>query len=613
MIDEELKEKIIWLDTNTNTAINSIQNIETYISSKYCDRLSMKDNNILLDNEITDIGLLTAKIEEQIKADLNITKAKQNIKLIIKSISSKNIIVEPKEDNAVSDKFIESNIEIENNLKEIFDTIDKGEESDWDIYKNWKQNDCMYIRNNEGIITGVDCCYNNLLQWLNVFPYTKNKIRYNKIRMEITFNNKYISDEDLHIILQWINKYLCKTFSNLKSLYDACVGCAIKNKYNELYDYFESLNINNNDNNDYIDIVIKDVLKCRMCDTYYDLYYHCIKIALVASMKRVYYKEKYNRPLKYDNILTLCSKAQGSGKTTFFEKLFDVSNNGRSLCYVVAGTSFNPKEKDFIIQTHKYGCVLIDEVDMKRGLVNSIKGYITQQSDEFRQPFAHFSENMIRGFILVAASNNDDFLKDYTTTNERRWNPIPVTEDKTNAENVVKWFNENGLRDKLWTQIKRIMINEEDIKLWLYNDELQNLEENLQKGYKFYQTDEDYKILDDIINFEYCMPEDGENISAQEIVSQFKYGNSIEWAKLMNKKTIEKQSQEHYITDLNDKTWKVNSEKIDRIRAVTIKEIIKLMGLGCTPHGIKNHLSGVWDKKNYNFNGQIVLGYCRII
>ena len=32
MIDEELKEKIIWLDTNTNTAINSIQNIETYIS-----------------------------------------------------------------------------------------------------------------------------------------------------------------------------------------------------------------------------------------------------------------------------------------------------------------------------------------------------------------------------------------------------------------------------------------------------------------------------------------------------------------------------------------------------------------------------------------------------
>ena len=620
MIDESLKQQIKWLDINSNIAIKSIDNIETYINYNYKDKLSMKDNNIYLNNEIIDINLIVAKINEEISNNLNIKGQKSNIKLVIKAIASKNIIVENNNEGGspISEKYIDEfntiqkNIDNkDNSLTDILDIIDKIPDNDWDLYKKWKKEECMYIRNKDGVITGVDMCYNNIINWLNNFPLTKNKIRYNKTRMEYYIGNKQVNDMILHEIMQWINKYLSKDFSNLKSLKDAITGCCVQHKYNELYDYFESIVIDNDDDDtDYIDKVIKEVLKCRDIDKYYDYYYYAFKISLVALMKRTYEKEINNSCVKFDNILTLCSKAQGSGKTTFFEKLLDINNNGQSLCYVVAGADFNPTNKDFIIQTHKYAMVCLDEIDMKRGLVNSVKGYITKQSDEVRQPYAYFSENQIRPFTLTATSNNDDFLKDYTTDIERRWMPIPITEDKTNAENVVKAFKE-GLRDKIWKQIKKIYLEEPDIKLWIYDDELLNMLKIIQNEYKFYQTDDDYNTIVELLNGYYCKHKDGDmfdELSAREIVSQFNYGDSIKWAIKMNEQYSQKKSKEGYIMSIEDREYDINDTTLSNIKVSTLNEIIDLMKLGCTPQGLKNRLLGTWEKKNIR-RGDKVSGY----
>lgn len=615
MIDDTLRNHIKWIDERSNTAVKSIENIKTYIEYNYKDRISMKNNSICIDDNPIDTNMLIAQINEEIYNDLGIKGQKTNIKIVVLAYANMNTI----EDNSISinEKYKDDKEEIDNNLNELFNTIDNSEDTEWDKYKKWKEEDCMYIRDIKGNITGVDCCYNNLIEWINAFPLTKNKIRYNKTRQQSYFGVKPLDDITLHQVLQYINKYLTKKFSSLQSLRDALIGSSISNMYNELYDYFESLDINNGDDTDYIEICLKDVLKCEDLDKYYEVYYYSLLIELVASMKRTYYKELYEQPIKYDCVLTLCSSVGGSGKTTFFEKLYDIHGDGRSLCYVLAGNDFQPQDKDYIVQSHKYAMVLLDEIDMKRGLVNSIKGYITKRTDEFREAYAYFSKPVIRGFVMSATSNNTDFLKDYTTDNERRYTIIHISEDPNNAVNVVEWFDKKGLRDKLWTQIKRIYMNNPDIPLWLNTKKLQDQEMQIQSNYKFYQTDEDYKILDNILNFEYCMYKTNDifkdnMLSGKDIVDQFKYGDSVKWAELKNEQLKEKMRSDKYIVDPNDREYDNHPMKIEYISSATRNEITRLMGLNCTPQGTKNHFMKTWKFGYMTKNKNTFYGMKRI-
>lgn len=619
MIDETLKEKIQWFDTDKTIAKDVIENYDIWITEKYKDRVKQVNKELILDNEQCNLSKICAIIAEEMFNDIKI-KNKAKIKICFKALAEKNLeIVRNTTGNgkALSDKYLEEFNEIQDNidkgnasLSELLDIVDSIPENDWDIYKKWKENDCMYTRDKDGNITGVNCCYSNIIGWLEHFPLTKNKIEYDSVKMEISWNKKTIKDSDTHDIMQMFNKYLSRDFSNLRAMHDALYGYAIKKKVNNVIAYFD--NLEEWDGVDYIDKAIREVLCCEEIDKYYKLYYEELKMHGVAFIRRTYNKELYGLPTKYDQILTFASKAQGSGKTTFHERLYNFGDK-TGYCYVVAGCDFKPQDKDFVIQAHKNCCMCLDEIDMKRGLVNSIKGFISRQSDEFRLPYGIDSMKPVRGFVITATSNNTDFLKDYTTRFERRWHIIHVSENKSNNRNINKAFDE-GFGEKLWSQFKYIYKNEPEYETWIEEgSEIGNLLAELQQGYKFYDTDDDYIMLDNILDSEYAGYKYSNAIlTADDMVEQFRYSGDIsDWIKITNEGIEKRLRQENYIPTANDRPFNNEVNMLEYIPVNVLNDVIKKLGLNCTPQGIKNHLDGKWEKQNKKINGKAYLTYIR--
>lgn len=619
MIDETLKEKIQWFDTDKTIAKDIIENYDIWIKDKYKDRIKQVNKDLLIDGEPCNLTKECAIIAEEMFDDIRI-KNKSKIKLCFKALAEQNleIIRNTTEDGKLlSDKYLEEFNEIQQNidnktdgLSELLDTIEEIPDNDWDIYKKWKDKDCMYTRDKDGNITGVNCCYSNLISWLDHFPLTKDKIEYDSVKMEVSWNKKTIKDSDTHDILQMFNKYLSRDFSNLRAMHDALYGYAIKKKVNNVVEYFD--NLEEWDGIDYIEKAIKEVLCCEEIDKYYKLYYEELKMHGIAFLRRTYNKELYGIPTKYDQILTFASKAQGSGKTTFHERLYSFGDK-TGYCYVVAGCDFKPQEKDFVIQAHKNCCMCLDEIDMKRGLVNSIKGFISRQSDEFRLPYGMDSMKPVRGFVITATSNNVDFLKDYTTKFERRWHIIHVSENKANNRNVNKAFDE-GFGDKLWSQFMYLYKHEPQYETWIEEGtEIGNMLSNLQQGYKFYETDDDYIMLDNILDSEYAgYKYSNAVLTSNDMVEQFKYsGDLCDWISITNEGIDKRLKQENYIPTANDRPFSNEISMLDYVPVNILNDVIKKLGLNCTPQGIKNHLDGKWEKKNKNINGKVYLTYVR--
>lgn len=626
MINETLKDQIQWVDIDRTTAKDIIANYESYISFFYDNRISQIDKCICFDNQPIDMGMVVTQIAEALYNDLKI-KNKTNIKIVIKSIANKHqTITSNNEDGSpIAQKYLEEFNDIQENiendissLKDILGVIDDIPDSDWDLYKKWKKNDCLYTYDKDGNITGVDTCYMNIINWLENYPLTKNQIKWNNVRNIATWKGIPLTDKMMHQIMQMINKHLSKEYGNLKALRDAIIGCAVKNRYNPWVDYFNQLSYNNDDI-DWIEYTIKNVLCCEEQDKYYDLYYETLKIMLLGCMKRIYYKELYNQPVKYDMVVYFCGENGGSGKTTFFERLFDLDCDGNTYCYVVPGDSFNPKDKDFLERTHQSTCVLIDEITMKRSMVTSIKGYITARSDKFRVSYGYNSEDNIRGFIITATSNNTDFLKDFTTDNERRCGIIKTSEDKNNYIKVNKAFDE-GLMNKLWAQIKEIYDSNNYILFIKPDTELYNLETEIQRGYKASNNADYNTIVNDLLEREYGFY-DSEIIDVEAIVAQYKFGNSLEWCKEHNfeyREKIRKSAEDKYIIRPEDRPIKYFG-KINRIPKKTLYDILDKLSFEYTKVSFNAEIrySGKWNgwQRGNNIcriNGTLVNAYWRI-
>ena len=464
---------------------------------------------------------------------------------------------------------------IDTELSDIIDIINEDNnipKSDWEQYKHWKEYEAIWNIDKDGEKTSLADCFENIVGFIENFPKTKNKIKFNKIRNIVEYDGRQVVDADYHTIMNYINRYFMPKFSKLKMIKDAVDNIGFKNTFNRWTEYFDSLEYVD-DGIDYIEYTIKEVLCCEEQEKYYDLYYETIKIMLLANMSRIYNKELYGKPTKYDTVVALCGENGGSGKTTFFERLYDIDNNGNTYCYVVAGDSFQPKDKDFIERSHQCVCLFLDEVSMRRAIVTSVKGYITQQDDRFRKSYGFNCESHMWGFIIVASSNNRDILKDYTTDNERRWAIIKISENTKNYENVNKAFD-NGFRDKLWAFIKHIY-DTESFKLYMTDDRLINLEAEIQRDYKASNNEDYHTIIYDLLEREYGFYDEN-YIDVDSIVAQYKYNNSWEWCVSHNdeyKIKEEKSIKGEYIMKPDDREilyW----GKIDRIQKTILYEIL---------------------------------------
>ena len=554
--------------------------------------LILKEENILKNIRLSEDGRLL--IGKNYMTDYHISVILQRLKAKINIDVTVDELIEAVKSYGIVKK--EPDTEILEFL-DIVDNDDTIKEDEWTQFKKWRNEEAIWNIDRDGEKTKLNECFENIVGFLENFPKTKGKIKFNNIRNIVEFEGRQVVDGDYHTFINYINKYFMNTFSKLKMIKDAVDNVANKNKYNPWVNYFNNLKYED-DGIDYIDYTIKNVLCCEEQDKYYDLYYETLKIMFLGCMNRIYNKELYNKSTKYDVVVALCGRNGGSGKTTFFERLFDIDNHGNSYCYVVAGDSFKPSDKDFIERSHQCVCLFLDEVSMRRAIVTSVKGYITQQDDHFRKSYGYNNEAHMRGFIITASSNNDDILKDYTTDNERRWAIIKISENRKNYVNVNKAFNE-GYRDKIWAFIKNIYENEKDYNLFIEPDsELDKLEMEIQRGYKA-SNNEDYDtIINDILEREYGFY-DSEYVDADAIVAQYKFRDTLDWCKKHNSEIHEKfnkSGQDKYILRPEDRLisyW----GKIDRIQKTVLYEILNKLNIEYTKPSLAAEIrvSGRWN------------------
>lgn len=206
-----------------------------------------------------------------------------------------------------------------------------------------------------------------------------------------------------------------------------------------------------------------------------------------AAIKRL-----YEPGCMWDNMLILYDKTQETGKTKIFERL--------SLGYY----SVNPdiSNKDCINIMNSAWIINFDELarfDKKD--MNTLKTFMTIRSEINRLAYARYAETYERHCIFCGTTNDQYFLRDYTSKRERRFwimNCKGTRREKS-------WWEENlpdSYIGQLWAEAKAWYDsnpNVEGLTMAEVDEEV-----IIQAGHKsFYNKPEDELMIRDILNGKY--------------------------------------------------------------------------------------------------------------
>ena len=175
---------------------------------------------------------------------------------------------------------------------------------------------------------------------------------------------------------------------------------------------------------------------------------------LIASVARI-----YKQPCKVDTALILQSDTQGEGKEAVWEAL-----GGEWYCGSLGSLS-NQNNNNTVISLHSAWFHNWGEIDRIMGMQSSetMKHFMSLQSDSFRYP--HEKTNVIRHrkCILVGTTNKRNFIKD--PTGNRRF-PI-ISSNRINAD----WVLEH--RDQIFASAKNDYLDK--VRWWYDKIEIVDL------------------------------------------------------------------------------------------------------------------------------------------
>lgn len=163
-----------------------------------------------------------------------------------------------------------------------------------------------------------------------------------------------------------------------------------------------------------------------------------IRKTLVGAVARIY------RPgVKFDLVLTLVSRMQGTGKSSFFRALakdwFSDSFAG-----VNGKEAFEQLQGSWIIE-------MAELKGLRKAEIESVKHFISKQEDMFRPAYARVPETFKRQCIFVATTNEQEFLRD--PSGNRRFMPVDVRHVKLTENKRLKQFIQSKeLIDQIWAE-----------------------------------------------------------------------------------------------------------------------------------------------------------------
>ena len=173
---------------------------------------------------------------------------------------------------------------------------------------------------------------------------------------------------------------------------------------------------------------------------------------LVAAIKRAKHPG-----FKYDQMIVLCGP-QGCGKSTYWKEILPDSEYFSDDLDLAAST----KERAESLS----GKVIVESAElrgMSRAELNSLKAFLSRNSDHYRAAYARRADDQKRRCVIVGTTNELDCLPNDSTGN-RRFVAVKVApSSKGNAGEIKKTLDEN--REQIWAEA--LALEKENIPIYI--------------------------------------------------------------------------------------------------------------------------------------------------
>lgn len=340
--------------------------------------------------------------------------------------------------------------------------------------EDWK---AELIQDNKGkILNNVD----NYILFLENDKRYKGKIKYNDFLQQPELNGLPFEDAKIAVCMNDCERTIGLS---VKQKFDNAMSEVLeKNHYNPIIDYFDSLVWDGNKRIEtlFIDLLDADntLLNRKLTQKWF-----------IAAVKRV-----YEPGCKFDNMIVL-QGTQGIGKSSICELIAMNFANTISLSEI--------GDKDLVDKLNKTWIAIIDEMDsFSRKEMSAIKTFVSLQSDATRLAYGHYTKKYMRKCIFIGSTNDTTFLRDSTSSVERRFWVIKC--NKTSMDNKIRDLLTKEYVDQLWAEAIHYYKEDPnqylDIDKDIYNDFVTEM-----RKYKTYNDDSviDYinMILDGDYNF----------------------------------------------------------------------------------------------------------------
>ena len=357
----------------------------------------------------------------------------------------------------------------------------------------WK--DKLYKDNKGKIENRIE----NYLLYFNESSNYKDKLKYNEFLQQKEYKDKEWNDFDEDIAANNIEKEL--GLSNVTKVRTSLSEIFYTNRYNPIKEYLSNLIWDGEKRIDSIFIKCFNVDNTQLVRT-------LSKKWFVAAVKRV-----FEPGCQFDNMIVLQGPT-GIGKTTFCRLL---SNNFYSeLKFDEIGN------KDIVDKLNKSWIAIIDEMDtFGKKEMSSIKSFLSVRKDLVRLAYARNTNAYPRHCIFIGSLNDDTFLKDITTSVERRFWIF-----KCNREGMDTFVSDiltQSVVDQLWAEA-----------MYYYNEnptQYLDIEVDMQKDfakdqlkYKTYNNDVAIDYVNEILNKPYFLI-NGQFNDDNDFLKQFKGDN----------------------------------------------------------------------------------------
>lgn len=328
-------------------------------------------------------------------------------------------------------------------------------------------------------------CPDNIIIFLEGHPKYAGKLKYNEYLRMKEFDGREFSDFDMSIINNDVFREL--GFSNKGWTEDSINEVFNKNRYNPVVDYIRSLSW---DGKKRIESLFIDLLDAD--DT--DLNRKMTEKWMIAAVKRT-----LEPGCKFDNMIVL-QGSQGIGKSTICERLAKGFFSTISLDEI--------DNKDIVDKMNKTWIGIIDEMDnFNRKEMSKVKTFLSECQNTVRLAYARNSCTYERHCIFIGSTNDDTFLRDSTSSVERRFWVIKC--NKTKMDNKISKIMTPEYVDQLWAEA--YWYYKLDPKQYLDMDQ-KMIEEfaKVQSQFKTYNDDDIVEYIKDVLDKPYRIGKDGE-------------------------------------------------------------------------------------------------------